>query len=63
MGPQEAICGSCAHREEKATMFFVQLKVPILLQGCDDAWQERNEAFHANSVERLPGQHQRLFHL
>ncbi len=44
-------------------MFFVQLKVPILLQGCDDAWQERNEAFRANAVERLPGQHQRLFHL
>ncbi len=44
-------------------MFFVHLKVPVLLQGCDDAWQERHQAFRANAVERLPGQHQRLFHL
>ncbi len=44
-------------------MFFVQLKVPICLQGFDDAWQERDEAFRANPVECLPGQHQRLFHL
>jgi len=60
---QQAVRGSCAHREEKATMFLVQLKVPILLQGCDDAGQERDQAFRANAVERLPGQHQRLFHL
>ena len=42
MGLQKAVRGSCAHREEQATMFFVQLKVPIRLQGCDDAWQERD---------------------
>ena len=42
-------------------MFFVQLKVPILLQSCDDAWQERDQAFRANAVERLPGQHQGPF--
>jgi hypothetical protein len=40
-------------------MFFVQLKVPVLLQGFDDAWQERDQAFRANPVECLPGQHQR----
>jgi hypothetical protein len=55
MGLQQAVRGSCAHREEKATMFFVQLKVPLLLQGFDDVWQERDQAFRANSVERLPG--------
>jgi hypothetical protein len=55
MGLQEAICGRCAHREEKATVYFVQLKMPIPLQGCDDAWQERDQAFRANPVERLPG--------
>ena len=26
-------------------------------------WQERDQAFRANAVERLPGQHQRLFDL
>ena len=63
MGLQQAVRGRCAHREEKATVFFVQLKVPILLQGFDDTRQERDQAFRANAVERLPGQHQRLFHL
>jgi len=63
MGLQQAIRGSRAHREEQATLFFVQLKVPNLLQAFDDAWQERDQAFRANPVERLPGQHQRLFHL
>jgi hypothetical protein len=28
MGLQEAICGRCAHREEKATVYFVQVNVP-----------------------------------
>ena len=32
MGLQQAVRGRCAHREEKATVFFVQLKVPILLR-------------------------------
>src|SRR5579859_298635 len=63
MGLQEAICASCAHREKQATMLFAQLKVPVLLQGFDDAWQERDQASRTNSVERLPGQHKRLFHL
>ena len=27
------------------------------------SWQERDEAFGANAVERLPDQHQRLFDL
>ena len=63
MGLQQAVRGSRAHREEQATMLFVQLKMPVLLQGCDDAWQERDQAFGANAVERLPGQHQPLFHL
>jgi|SRR5258708_11718058 hypothetical protein len=44
-------------------MFFVQLKMPVLLQGCDDAGQERDQAFRANAVECLPGQHQCLFNL
>jgi hypothetical protein len=36
-------------------VYFVQLKMPIPLQGFDDAWQERDQAFRANPVERLPG--------
>jgi hypothetical protein len=44
-------------------MCCVQLKMPLRLQGFDDARQERHEAFRAHAVERLLGQHQRLFHL
>lgn len=62
MSLQQTVRGSRAHREEQATLFFVQLEVPIRFQGFDDAWQERDQAFRANPVERLPGQHQRLFH-
>src|SRR6266849_1014127 len=63
MGLQQAVRGRCAHREEKATVFFIQLKVSVFLQGFDDAWQERDQAFRANAVECLPDQYQRLFHL
>jgi len=63
MALQKAVRGRCAHREEQATVFFVQLKMSLRLQGFDDAWQERDQAFRANAVERLPGQHQSLFHL
>jgi hypothetical protein len=38
MGLQQAIRGRCAHREEQATPFFVQLKMPILFESRDDAW-------------------------
>jgi hypothetical protein len=63
MGLQEAISGSRAHREKLAAVFLAELYMPMLLQRFDDAWQKRHQAFGANAVERLPGQHQRLFHL
>ena len=33
MGLQEAISGGRAHREEKATVFFIELKMPMLPPG------------------------------
>ena len=63
VGLQEAILGRRTHREEKTSVFLTELDMSILLQGFDDAWQEWNEAFGTDPVERLPGQHQCLFDL
>jgi hypothetical protein len=63
MGLQEAICGSRAHREKLAAVFLAELYMSMLLQGFKNVWQKRDEAFGTNPIERLPGQHQRLFDL
>jgi hypothetical protein len=39
------------------------LKMPMLLQRFNDTGQERDQAFGADPVESLPGQHQGLFDL
>ena len=39
------------------------LKMPMLLQHFNDTWQEWDQTFGADPVERLPGQHQGLFDL
>lgn len=63
VGLQEAISGGRTHGEEKAAIFLTELKMPILFQHFNDTWQERDQAFGADPVERLPGQHQGLFGL
>jgi hypothetical protein len=37
--------------------------MPFLFQGFENIWQEGDEAFGTNAVQRLPNQHQRLFNL
>ena len=44
-------------------MLVTELKMPMLFQRFNDTWQERDQAFGTNAVERLPDQHQRLFNL
>jgi hypothetical protein len=63
MGLQEAVCGSRAHRVEQDAVLLAELHMPFLFQGFKNVWQNRDEAFGANPVERLPDQHQCLFNL
>jgi hypothetical protein len=63
VGLQEAIGGGRAHGEEQTAVFLTELKMPMLLQRFNDTGQERDQAFGADPVEGLPGQHQGLFDL
>ena len=42
MGLQEAICGSRAHREKLAAVFFAELYMSMLLQVFKNVWQKRD---------------------
>ena len=63
VGAQEPIRGGRAHRKEQAAVVLAQLEVSSLLQGGDDLRQKGDQAFGADPIEGLPGQHSCRFDL